>query len=176
MAITTLDGLIASTKQRVRYTKTVTRATVANGWFSLFDLAGQPGAGTLAIGNIITGQVQTDATAGYPLIDAFGAGASGYLGRVAFGNTVACRIAVFDRLFVAGAYAFNANQALSSQAVFSGRVCGSDPEVSGLENLDSHRAFEPADAGFRRRSGTRSSSSAPPARLEKKGMPPLPGC
>ena len=131
MAITTLDGLIASTKQRVRWNKTVTRATVANGWFSLFDLAGQPGAGTLAIGNIITGQVQTDATAGYPLINAFGAGASGYLGRVAFSNTVACRIAVFDRLFVAGAYAFNANQALASQANFSGRVPGTN--YAGLE-------------------------------------------
>jgi hypothetical protein len=131
MAITTLDGLIASTKQRVRYTKTATRTTVANGWFSLIDLAGQPGAGVLAGTSTAAGIVPTDATAGYPLINAFGGGASGYLGRVAFGNTVACRIAVFDRLFHAGAYAFNANTALTAQPSFAGRV--PDTNYAGLE-------------------------------------------
>lgn len=37
---------------------------------------------------------------------------------------IACRINVFDRLFVAGAYAFNANTALTSQPSFSSRVPG----------------------------------------------------
>ena len=131
MAITTLDGLIASTKQRVRFTKTVLRTTVANGWFSLFDLAGQPGAGTLAGISTAAGVVPTDGTAGYPVINAFGAGATGDLGRVSFGNTVACRIAVFDRLFVAGAYAFNANTALAAQPSFASRVPGTN--YAGLE-------------------------------------------
>lgn len=131
MAITTLDGLIASTKQRVRYTKTASRTTVANGWFSMIDLAGQPGAGVLAGTSTTAGVVPTDVTAGYPLINAFGGGASGYLGRVAFGNTVACRIAVFDRLFLAGAYAFNANTALTAQPSFSSRVPGTN--YAGLE-------------------------------------------
>lgn len=131
MAITTLDGLIASTKQRVRYTKTATRTTVANGWFSMIDLAGQPGAGVLAGTSTAAGVVPTDATAGYPVINAFGGGASGYLGRVAFSSTVACRIAVFDRLFHAGAYAFNANTALTAQPSFSGRVPGTN--YAGLE-------------------------------------------
>jgi hypothetical protein len=131
MAITTLDGLIASTKQRVRYTKTASRTTVANGWFSLIDLAGQPGAGTLAGASTTAGVVPTDLTAGYPLLNAFGAGADGYLGRVAFGNTVACRIAIFDRLFLAGAYAFNANTALTAQPSFAGRVPGTN--YAGLE-------------------------------------------
>lgn len=131
MAITTLDGLIGATKQRVRWTKTATRTTVANGWFSLIDIAGQPGAGTLAGSSTTAGVVPTDATAGYPLINAFGGGASGELGRVAFGNTVACRIAVFDRLFLAGAYAFNANTALTAQPSFSSRV--PDTNYAGLE-------------------------------------------
>jgi hypothetical protein len=131
MAITTLDGLIASTKQRVRYTKTATRTTIANGWFSVIDLAGQPGAGVLAGTSTTAGVVPTDLTNGYPIINAFGGGASGYLGRVSFGNTVACRIAVFDRLWLGGAYAFNANTALTGQPSFAGRVPGTN--YAGLE-------------------------------------------
>lgn len=131
MAITTLDGLIGATKQRVRWTKTTNRTVVSNSWFSLFDIAGQPGAGTLAAGNTANGLVPTDATAGYPIINAFGGGASGYLGRMNFANTAACRLALFDRLFVAGAYAFNANTALTSQPSFAGRVPGTN--YSGLE-------------------------------------------
>ena len=131
MAITTLDGLIGATKQRVRYTKTATRTTVANGWFSVVDLAGQPGAGTLAGSSTTAGVVPTDATAGYPLINAFGGGASGYLGRVAFGNTVACRIAVFDRLWLGGAYAFNANTGITAPPSYASRVPGTN--YAGLE-------------------------------------------
>lgn len=130
MAITTLDGYIAATKQKIAWSKTTTRTTIANAWFSLFDIAGQPGAGTLAAGNTANGLVPTDATAGYPLVTAFG-GSAGYLGRVEYGSTVACRIALFDRLFVAGAYAFNANTALASQPSFSGRVPGAI--YTGLE-------------------------------------------
>jgi len=131
MAITTLDGLIGASKQRVRWTKTTTRTTVANGWFSMFDIAGQPGAGTLAAGNTANGIVPTDLTAGYPIMTAFAGGATGYLGAATFGNSVACRIAVFDRLFVAGAYAFNANTALASQPSFSSRVPSTN--YAGLE-------------------------------------------
>lgn len=39
MAITTLDGLIAATRQKLTLNKTTTRTTVANGWFSVFDVA-----------------------------------------------------------------------------------------------------------------------------------------
>lgn len=122
MAITTRDAWIAAPKQYAPWNKTTTRTTVANSWFSLFDIAGNPGAGTLAIGNTANGLVHTDATNGYPTINAFGGGATGYLGSVRFSSTVACRIRLFDRVFCAGAYAFNANTALSSQPSFSGRM------------------------------------------------------
>lgn len=131
MAISTLDGLIASTKQRVRWGKTATRTSVANAWFSTFDIAGQPGAGTLAGTSTTAGVVPTDVTAGYPLITAFGAGNTGYLGALSMANTVACRIAVFDRLFLAGAYAFNSNTALTAQPSYAGRLPNTD--YSGLE-------------------------------------------
>lgn len=131
MAIATLDGYIAATKQRMSWTKTAARTTVATGWFSLFDIAGTPGAGTLAAGNTANGLVPTDAVAGYPAINAFGGAASGYLSKMEFSSSVACRIALFDRLFVAGAYAFNANIALASQPSFAARAPGTD--YKGLE-------------------------------------------
>ena len=131
MAITTLDGYIGSAKQRVSWTKTAARTTVATGWFSLFDVAGTPGSGTLAGSSTAAGVVPTDVTSGYPVINAFGGAATGYLSKVEYSSNVACRIAIFDRLFVAGAYAFNANTALASQPSFAGRAPATD--YKGLE-------------------------------------------
>lgn len=132
MAIATVDGYIAAQKQKIAWTKTATRTTVANSWFSLFDVAGQPGAGTLAGSSTAAGVVPTDATAGYPLINAFSGANKGYLGKIEFANTVACRIALFDRLFLAGAYAFNAATSLSAQPSFSSRIPGGT-DYTGLE-------------------------------------------
>lgn len=124
MAITTLDGLIGSTKQRVGWIKTGARTTVASTWYTLFDVAGNPGAGVLAGTSTTAGVVPTDATAGCPTINAFGGSNFGYLSNVEFGSTVACRIAIYDLLFKAGAYAFNANTALAAQPSFLGRIPG----------------------------------------------------
>lgn len=124
--ITTLDGYIASAKQRVHMVKTGGRTTVATGWFSLFDVAGDPGAGTLAGTSTAAGVVPTDGTAGCPPINSFGGSATGHISKVEYGSSVACRIAVYDLLFKAGAYAFNANTALSAQPSYSGRLPGTD--------------------------------------------------
>ncbi len=131
MPITSLDTYIAAAKQRVAWDKTAARTTVATGWFSLFDIAGNPGAGALAGTSTANGVVPTDAIAGYPTINAFG-GSVGYLSKFEFSNTVACRIAVFDRLFVSGAHAFNANQALTSQPSYASRLPGTDYGLTEL--------------------------------------------
>lgn len=122
MTIATLDQYIAAARQVAPLKKTATRTTVANGWFSVIDLAGNPGAGVLAGTSTAADVVPTDLTAGCPVLNAFGGGATGYLSAVEFGSSVACRLRVCDLLFKAGAYAFNANTALSSQPSFSGRV------------------------------------------------------
>jgi len=123
MAISNLQSDWASAqKQRLPWKKTTTRTTVALGWFSLFDIAGVPGAGTLAAGNTANGLVPTDAIAGYPIINNFSG--SGYIGRSVFANTVLSRIRLYDRLFVCGAYAFNANTNLATQPSFSARCPG----------------------------------------------------
>lgn len=115
--------------QRQILKKTTTRTTVGITWFSMFDIAGTPGAGTLAGSNTSNGVVPTQGQAGYPPLATFNGG-TGYLTGVTFGNTVAGRGRIYDRLWVAGAYAFNANQNLTSQPSFSTRVPGT---YHGLE-------------------------------------------
>ena len=126
MAITTRDGLIAAQAgaQRLRIFKSASRTSVAAIPFSVFDLAGVPGAGVLGGTSTAAGVVPTDATAGCPVINAFGGSNVGYLTRVEASSPVAGRIAIYDMLFKAGAYAFNANQTLASQPSYSSRVLG----------------------------------------------------
>jgi hypothetical protein len=125
MAVTTFDGYIASAKQFVPYCKTAGRTTVANSWFTAFDLAGQPGAGTLAGTSTTAGVVPDATTAGMPSLNAFGGGATGYLTQVSFANTVASRIKLFDMVFKAGAYGFAAGTtSLTAQPSYSARVPG----------------------------------------------------
>jgi hypothetical protein len=125
MAITTRDGWFAAPKQRIIWNKTSARTTVAGGWFSMFELAGSPGAGTLAGTSTTTGVVPTDATAGCPTIDAFGGAATGYLGAVRGSNTLAgTRIRLFDMLWKGGAYAFNASTTGQTPTSFLSRIPG----------------------------------------------------
>ena len=124
MPITTLDGWVASAKQYISIAKTAARTSVAAAWFSLIDLAGNPGPGVLAGANTANGVVPTSATAGCPVINAYGAAATGYLSQVDFCCSVACRLKLFDMLFKAGAYAFNAAVTLATQPSYSARVPG----------------------------------------------------
>jgi hypothetical protein len=126
VAITTLDGLIASAKQQVRIVKTASATTIAGLPFSTLDLAGYPGAGSLAVGNTANGLVPTDATAGFQLINAFGGGNTGYLQAVDFGSSVASRITLYDRVFHSGSYALTptGTTTLASQPSYSARMPG----------------------------------------------------
>lgn len=131
MTILSPSDYIASSKQRVQLVKTGARTTVAAGWFSMFDVAGAPGAGTLNVGNTANGLVPDDTVAGYPPVNAFGASATGYISKVEFGSSVASRVALFDRVFVAGAYAFNAATTLATQPSYAARLPSTD--YNGLE-------------------------------------------
>ncbi len=122
MPITSSADYLASNRQRTVVTKTVTRASVAATSFSTFDLAGSPGAGVLAAVNASSGIVPTQADVGYPTIIPFVTGATGNVTRLAFSSNIACRLSVYDRLFVAGAYPFNAAVALATQPSYSARV------------------------------------------------------
>lgn len=129
MAITTLDGVIAAVKRRVVYQKTASRTAVANVPFSVFDLAGQPGAGTMAVGNTANGVVPVDTTNGYPLLAA--AASNLYINRIQARSSVASWLDIYDCVFSAGAYAFNADVTLASQPSYAARLPETD--YNGLE-------------------------------------------
>jgi len=129
MAIASNDNYIASVKQYITWFKTASRTAVAAIPFTNFDQAGVPGAGTLAVGNTANGIVPTDTLAGYPLINTISG--TGYLGKIDFGWTVVGRLHLYDCLFSAGAYTFNADVTLTSQPSFAGRVPGGN--YNGLE-------------------------------------------
>jgi hypothetical protein len=172
MAITTLDGLIAAPKQRVQIIKTASRSAIGGLWHSTFELAGNPGAGTLAGANTTTGVVPTDATAGVPILNAFGAGATGYITGVEFASTVPCRIMLFDLLWKAGPYAFNANTSANTPASYASRVPGgtdfTNTEIwyeqvtvgAGTQNVNV--TYNNQDVGTGRSTGTVLISSAVP--------------
>lgn len=99
MAITTADGYIGAAKQIIPFVKTASITTVAAQRSCQFATAGNPGAGTAAFTTALTGVVPTDATAGFPTINAFGGGATGYLTRVQFQSSVAARLELWDVLW-----------------------------------------------------------------------------
>lgn len=157
MAITSFDpGLIAAAKQGVPISKTASRTAVAANWFSVYDLAGNPGAGTLAGTSTTTGVVPTDATAGHPTINAFGGGNTGYLAQVDFGSSVACRIMLFDLLWKGGAYTFNANTSGNTPASYASRIPGGvygDEEI-WLEQVTAGTGVQNVNVTYIRGDGT----------------------
>lgn len=136
MSISSLNDLIAAAKQGIPWGKSGARATLASSWFSTFDLAGNPGAGVLAggqtTGSTTQGIVPTSSTPGYPPINAFGGTALGCLSKVDFGSSVACRMTLYDRLFVAGAYSFNSAVSLGGQPSYAGRLPNTDYGLTEL--------------------------------------------
>ena len=125
MTLTTIDEFAGAARQKVLLNKVAGRSAVATGWYSVFDLAGNPGPGVLAGTSTVAGVVPPDLTAGAPPGFRLGGGAVGYLTNVEFSNSFACRMQVHDLLFKAGAYAFGAGTTtLSGQPSFSARVPG----------------------------------------------------
>jgi len=123
MAITTYAGFKEAKQQDVEIALITNFTTIANAYFSCFG-------GTLAGANTANGVVPTDADGLLPNygsgIDNFAAGAKGYLTRFWFSNQGANSsngIAIlYDMVFKAGAYAFNANTTLASQPSYSARM------------------------------------------------------
>jgi hypothetical protein len=102
MAITTLDGYIAGPKQKIPWRKTNSITTVAGIPFSLIDRAGYPAAGSLNPGNVASGVIFTDATAGFPPIDNFQGGNKGYLTNAELTWPVGGSLVLYDLIFGAG--------------------------------------------------------------------------
>lgn len=136
MAITTLDGYIAAIKWAITLNKNQAAVSVAVNWHSLFDRTGNPGAGSLTIGNTANGLVPVAGSAGFPAVNAFSGANRGYISVVDFGSSVACRLRLFDRLFHVGSVSLLAlaTTTLSAQPSFASRVSysGGAADYKGL--------------------------------------------
>lgn len=134
MPILSADQWFAAARRRTGVRKTTARTTVAAQMFSMLDIAGNPGAGSLNVGNTANGLVPTDATPGFPNIVNFAGGALGYLGQAEFRNSVASGLILYDRLFHVGSIALNslATTTLSAQPSFTSRL----PDGTDYSDID----------------------------------------
>ncbi|MDX2138337.1 MAG: hypothetical protein SF123_09610 [Chloroflexota bacterium] len=131
MAITTRDGLIAalSAKQLLACTK-ASIAGATGGYTSLLAAAGQPGAGSLSIGNTTSGVIPDDTLAGaFPFTNPTG-GNKSYLARVSFAVSVVGTLIIYDRLWHAGSFtAVNGNINTNGSAALTRYTDGANVEL-----------------------------------------------
>jgi hypothetical protein len=122
VAITSFEKLIGARKHPIQFSKVVSPPGTLS---TSLAIAGFPAAGAPP-GNTTTGVVPTDATTGFPAIDAFQGSNRGYLSRVEAMSDLPVSLVLFDVLFWAGATAIpNASSTpvtLGSQPDFSGRL------------------------------------------------------
>jgi hypothetical protein len=136
MSILTLAQYDASYKQYLLWQQSGGHTSQSiNRWVTGWDATGTPSGGSLSIGNTANGLVPDSTTAGAPSIQGWGSN-KGYLTGVEIVGRAGSsggdgRMYLYDRLFHAGSYSFNANTSLSSQPSFSTRVPNSD--YSGLQ-------------------------------------------
>jgi hypothetical protein len=134
MAILTFDQLKGAQLNRVEMKRTSAVTAAAAQPTTVWQAAGFPGAGVLAIGNTTSGIKPVAGTVGYPPIRAFAGGAKGEVSRLVISNTVAGIVELFDSVWAAGAFPFNANQAISAPPSYSDRV----PDGTDFGNLLLH--------------------------------------
>jgi hypothetical protein len=110
-------------------------------WCSYFSYGDDPPAGSLSPSNTTSGIVPVSSDTGYPKIQQFKSGASGYITAI---NNACCNLSsgnyqlkIFDRLFLCGSYDYNASVTLSSQPSYSSRLPfksdGSTTDYNGTE-------------------------------------------
>jgi hypothetical protein len=129
MTISTLAQLLAAPKQKIKLTKLGLSFSTGSIWGEFFTGAGDPAPGSLAVGNTANGIVPVASDTGYPNLNTFGGGATGYISRLEYNRSSGSagtgrKMTLFDCLFRAGTYSFGASQTLSSQPSYSARVPG----------------------------------------------------
>lgn len=164
MSITTLDGLvaaIAASQDIVIQKANVT--SVAGNWYSFWAATGNPGAGSLTIGNTTAGIVPTDATAGAPTINAFTGANAGYLCSFGLTASVTGCFVLHDRVWHMGSVVATslATTTLSGQPSFSGRVPGSNwGEVEAWLEINAAVSATATTASISYQDGTNAAQTA----------------
>lgn len=135
MAIATQDDLAAAynSAQQIPLQKASITA-VANFWYSLWAAGGNPGAGSLSIGNTTTGVVPDNTTAGAPSLVGFG-GNTGYLAQFQATSSIAGRLRLYDRIYHIGSISLGtlATTSFSAQPSYRGRLPADNSDGVGAE-------------------------------------------
>lgn len=124
MALTSLDDYLKSVKQKILIAKQSSISTVAGSYYTQIDLAGYPNGKALAGTNTANGIVPTKADQGYPKFADFVN--TGYVGKITNNNTITGVTMIYDTLFEAGAYSFNADTTLAAQPSYASRLPNTD--------------------------------------------------
>lgn len=106
MAFASLDNLVASLPGQIEpYTK-ASVTSVAGGYQTLFNVAGQPAAGTIAaLGQLTTGVIPTSSTIGaFSYTNNGGGSAETHVARISANNSVAGTLVLHDRLWHGGSF------------------------------------------------------------------------
>ncbi len=106
MAFTSLDNLVAALPGQIEpYTK-ASATSVAGGYQTLFNLAGQPPAGTIAaLGQLTTGVIPTYTTIGaFSFTNNAGGTVTTNIARISANNSVMGTLVLHDRLWHAGSF------------------------------------------------------------------------
>jgi hypothetical protein len=132
MTIASVDDFLAATRQLICFQKVASASATAYAPTTVFNLPGVPTAPALAVGDTTSGVVPTSGQAGYPPISNTGA-QNYYIAGLTAASDTAGWILLFDRLFAAGAFQYNANATLSNQPSFASRLPGGSYVGNGLE-------------------------------------------
>ena len=105
MAFTSLDGLVTALPGQIMpYTKSSVTG-VAGAYQSLWNAAGNPAAGTIAISQTTTGQIPTYSTTGaFPFTNNGGGGVTTNIARISASSSVQGTLIVYDRLWQGGSF------------------------------------------------------------------------
>lgn len=133
MAITTVDGIIGGSKQKLIWNKAgMSNVAAAGMYVSGWNMTGQPGAGTLSVGNTTAGVTFLDSTpTGCPLFSNPVSGNS-YISKVWLSASQIGTWILFDRIWGAGALTptNGAYTSLASGTLSASRIgSGSDVEL-----------------------------------------------
>lgn len=128
MALTGMDSVVVAMAGAQRIALQKASATTAAGfYYTLWNAAGMPAAGSLTIGNITAGVIPTDATVGAPIINAFTGSNTGY--ALSWDCTTAQPgiVSLYDRVYHAGSFSTTTlhTDTLSGQPTLT-RVPGND--------------------------------------------------
>ena len=136
--IASLDDFIGSFKQEVNFLRTSSATVTAGCWFDTTTQTGQPAVSAYYNpANTTTGVVPTQATGnGFATLNAYAAGALGYLEKVEYLLGAACRMYLADNLWIGGNYAYNASTTGQTPTSYLSRIPLDATGTPDYKNLD----------------------------------------